>query len=81
MLMGATGILVCSTNSSPLSPAVSKVSAGTMEHFPIFSCSKMHTTLMGAEEAGWRVLGNFLLKSAFVSFSSDNQSAVHNEGL
>ena len=57
-VMGATGVLTCARNSSPLSPAVSKVSAGTIEHFPLFSCHALQKTLTKASKAGWRVLGN-----------------------
>lgn len=54
---GKVGILVCSKNSSPLSPTVSAASAGALEFMTIYSTSNLPKLLMGARDDGWRVLG------------------------
>lgn len=55
--LGAAGVLCCGRNSAPLSPAVSKASAGALEWLPIHACSSMPRTLSRAAEAGWHVIG------------------------
>lgn len=55
--LGAGGVLTCSRNSSPLTAAVSKASAGAMELMQVHSCRNLPATLQMAREAGWRVLG------------------------
>ncbi len=74
-VMGATGVLTCARNSSPLTPAVSKVSAGTVEHFPMFSCHALQKTLTKASKAGWRVLGTLPITGVITS-SYDLKRAV-----
>ena len=51
------GILVCSKNSSPLSPTVSAASAGALEFMKVYSTSNLPKLLNKAREDGWRVLG------------------------
>eukprot|EP00956_Cyclotella_meneghiniana_P028700 scaffold67690_cov55-Cyclotella_meneghiniana.AAC.6 len=51
------GILVCSKNSSPLTPTVSAASAGALEFMKIYSTSNLPKLLNKAREDGWRVLG------------------------
>ena len=55
--LGADGVLCCSRNSAPLSPAVSKASAGALEHLPIHACRSMPRTLARAAAQGWAVMG------------------------
>ena len=55
--LGATGVLTCSRNSAPLSPAVSKASSGALEYLPVHSCHAMQKTLANAAREGWRVMG------------------------
>jgi len=55
--MGQVGILVCSKNSSPLTPTVSAASAGALEFMTIYSTSNLPKLLNGAKEDGWRILG------------------------
>ena len=50
-------MVVTQKNSAPLSPAVSKVSSGAMEVFPIHSCNRMARLLNSARESGWDVIG------------------------
>mmetsp|Transcript_3263 Transcript_3263/g.8321 ORF Transcript_3263/g.8321 Transcript_3263/m.8321 type:complete len:432 (-) Transcript_3263:46-1341(-) len=54
---GEVGILVCSKNSSPLTPAVSAASAGALEFTTVYSTSNLPRLLNGAKEEGWRILG------------------------
>lgn len=54
--LGASGIIVRKRGSCPLSPAVSKVSAGAMESFPIFQLKFVKQFLEEAKRAGWLVL-------------------------
>ncbi|KAL3816703.1 hypothetical protein ACHAXA_009142 [Cyclostephanos tholiformis] len=54
---GGVGILVCSKNSSPLSPTVSAASAGALELMTIYSTSNLPKLLNSARDDGWTVLG------------------------
>lgn len=55
--LGAAGVLTCARNSAPLTPAVSKASAGAVEFMPIHACASMPRTLTQAAQQGWRVIG------------------------
>lgn len=57
--LGVDGILVSAKNSAPLSPAVSKASAGALEFMTnIYGTNNMPKTLSEASESGyWRVFG------------------------
>jgi len=55
--LGANGVLTCSRNSAPLSPVVSKASAGAMEAMPVYSAQNLPRTLAAAAESGWQVIG------------------------
>jgi len=55
--LGATGVLTCKRNSAPLSPVVSKASAGALELMPVHSCRNLPQTLADAKVKGWTVLG------------------------
>eukprot|EP00571_Detonula_confervacea_P015157 CAMPEP_0172308202 /NCGR_PEP_ID=MMETSP1058-20130122/8869_1 /TAXON_ID=83371 /ORGANISM="Detonula confervacea, Strain CCMP 353" /LENGTH=704 /DNA_ID=CAMNT_0013020569 /DNA_START=41 /DNA_END=2155 /DNA_ORIENTATION=+ len=56
-MTGGVGILVCSKNSSPLTPTVSAASAGALEFMTIYSTSNLPKLLNSANEEGWRILG------------------------
>ena len=58
--LGAAGVLTCARNSAPLTPAVSKASAGAVEFMPIHACASMPRTLTQAAQQGWRVIGSAL---------------------
>lgn len=55
--LGASGVLTCSRNSAPLSPVVSKASAGAMEAMPVHSAQNLPRTLAAAANSGWRIIG------------------------
>eukprot|EP00884_Botryococcus_braunii_P015328 jgi/Botrbrau1/2479/Bobra.0226s0037.1 len=55
--LGCAGVLSCARNSAPLSPAVSKASAGALEEVPLHSARNLPRTLTQAASAGWEVLG------------------------
>lgn len=57
MSHGGVGILVCSKNSSPLSPAASAASAGALEFMTVYSTNNLPKLLNQAKDDGWRVLG------------------------
>ncbi len=48
-------VVVCSKNSAPLSPAVSRASAGAMEVMPVYSTDNMMKFLDKSRENGWQV--------------------------
>lgn len=55
--LGATGVLTCSRNSAPLSPVVSKASAGAMEAMSVHSAQNLPRTLAAAASSGWQIIG------------------------
>jgi 21S rRNA (GM2251-2'-O)-methyltransferase len=55
--LGAAGVLACVRNSAPLSPAVSKASAGALEFMPVHACDSMPRTLTQAASQGWHIIG------------------------
>lgn len=59
--LGAAGVLSCDRNSAPLSPVVSKASAGALELTPIYSARNLPKLLADAAADGWQVLGAFRL--------------------
>jgi 21S rRNA (GM2251-2'-O)-methyltransferase len=48
-------VVVCSKNSAPLSPVVSRASAGAMEVMPVYSTDNMMKFLDKSRENGWQV--------------------------
>ena len=54
---GVDGVLLCSKNSAPLSPAVSKVSSGAVEMMDIYSTSNLVKFLKESDGNGWEVIG------------------------
>jgi 21S rRNA (GM2251-2'-O)-methyltransferase len=57
LFLGATGVLTCARNSAPLSPVVSKASAGALEAMMVHSCTNLPRTLAVAADNGWTVIG------------------------
>lgn len=55
--LGVAGVVVCAKNSAPLSPVVSKASAGALESMDVRSVGVMHRFLMRCVEDGWDVYG------------------------
>ncbi|KAI9323459.1 Alpha/beta knot methyltransferase [Dichotomocladium elegans] len=53
---GVDGVVLCSKNSAPLTPTVSKVSAGAMEVMDIYSTHSMVNFLKNAANSGWHLL-------------------------
>lgn len=51
------GVLICSKNSAPLSPAVSKVSSGAVEMMDIYSTTNLVKFLKESNANGWEVIG------------------------
>ncbi len=58
---------------SPLSPTVSKASAGVMEIMPVFSISHMKNFLSSAQEHGWSILGT----SGFPTVNGSSSKVVN----
>lgn len=54
---GVDGVLLCSKNSAPLSPAVSKVSSGAIEMMDIYSTPNLVKFLKESNDSGWQVIG------------------------
>ena len=57
LFLGAAGVVVCARNSAPLSPAVSKASAGAMELLPVHEAGNLPSFLEASAGNGWAVLG------------------------
>lgn len=54
--LGVSKVVVCAKNSAPLSPAVSKASAGAMEAMEVYSTKTMMSFLDKSKKNGWKVL-------------------------
>ncbi|CEP17402.1 hypothetical protein [Parasitella parasitica] len=54
---GVDGVLLCSKNSAPLSPAVSKVSSGAIEMMDIYSTPNLVKFLKDSHTNGWEIIG------------------------
>ena len=67
LFLGAAGVLVSEKNSAPLTPAVSRASAGAMELLRVHSSRNLVRTLAAAREAGWLVAGAALEESTLPS--------------
>ena len=48
-------VVICAKNSAPLSPSVSKASAGAMEVMTVYSTDNMMKFLDKSKENGWQV--------------------------
>ena len=54
---GAHGLLLAARRSPPLSPAVSRASAGAIEHLPVYRATNLRRSLTLLREAGYWTLG------------------------
>ena len=63
IFLGVDGVLVSAKNSCPITPAVSKASAGAVEIVPVHAARNLPRTLDAAREAGWHVVGAALERS------------------
>ncbi|KAI8646066.1 Alpha/beta knot methyltransferase [Parasitella parasitica] len=54
---GVDGVLLCSKNSAPLSPTVSKVSSGAIEMMEIYSTPNLVKFLKESHANGWEIIG------------------------
>ena len=61
--LGADGVLLAEKNSCPLTPVVSKASAGAMEVMPVHATKNLVKTLEAASRDGWDVVGAALGQS------------------
>jgi 21S rRNA (GM2251-2'-O)-methyltransferase len=57
-------VVVCSKNSAPLSPVVSKVSSGAMELMQIYSVDNLMRFIDRSSENGWQIVGTALEETA-----------------
>jgi 23S rRNA (guanosine2251-2'-O)-methyltransferase len=55
--LGASGIITLKKNSAPLTPAVSKASAGALEYFPIIEVANLSETLLRLKRDGFSITG------------------------
>lgn len=60
LFLGVDEVVVCAKNSAPLSPTVSKASAGALEVMDIASTSNMMRFLDKSQENGWQIVGTSL---------------------
>lgn len=61
--LGVSGVLVSAKNSCPLTPTVSKASAGAMELMEVHAARNLPRTLAAAAADGWQVVGAALERS------------------
>jgi 23S rRNA (guanosine2251-2'-O)-methyltransferase len=54
---GCTGLLLTKRRSAPLSPAVSRASAGAIEHLPVCRATNLRSALRSLREAGFWLVG------------------------
>ena len=62
--LGVDEVVVCSKNSAPLSPTVSKASAGALEMMDVTSTDNMMRFLDKSQGNGWQVVGTALAEEA-----------------
>jgi len=65
--LGVDGVVVSEKNSAPLSPVVSKASAGAMELMKVHSTRNLVSFLEEARAGGWTVVGASVDKSVLPS--------------
>jgi len=58
--LGVDGVFMSQKNCAPLTPVVSKTSAGAMEIMKVHEVKNLPKTLEAAKEAGWQVVGTAL---------------------
>jgi 21S rRNA (GM2251-2'-O)-methyltransferase len=57
---GVDEVIICSKNSAPLSPVVSKASAGALEVMTVRSANNLMRLLDESKKTGWQVVGTSL---------------------
>lgn len=62
--LGCDDVVVCAKNSAPLSPSVSKASAGALELMEICSTTNLMRFLDESKKNGWQIIGTALGDSA-----------------
>lgn len=62
--LGVDKVVVCAKNSSPLSAAASKASAGAMELVTVYNAKIMMRFLDNAKANGWQVVGTAVSEDA-----------------
>lgn len=55
--LGAAGLITLKKHAAPLSAAVSKASAGALEHFPVFQVGNLSESLQRLKKEGYTVVG------------------------
>jgi 21S rRNA (GM2251-2'-O)-methyltransferase len=85
LFMGVDGVVTCSKGSAPLSPSVSKASAGAMEVIPVFSAPNLGQLLQHTKQQGgaWNMVGTSLSSQAVplskLAFDSNTVVVLGNE--
>jgi 21S rRNA (GM2251-2'-O)-methyltransferase len=66
LFMHVDGVVTCSRGSAPLTPSVSKASAGAMEVLPVYSTPNLAQLLQHTKQQGdtWKVVGTSLSSQA-----------------
>jgi len=82
--LGVEKVIICAKNSCPLSPVVSKASAGAMELMTIYSTDNLMRFLDASKENGWKVVGTDLSDKSIplsqVPLQSPSILVLGNEG-
>jgi 21S rRNA (GM2251-2'-O)-methyltransferase len=76
LFLGVEGVLVSSKNACPLTPVVSKSSAGAMELMRVHATRNLPRTLEGAASTGWEVVGAALERSVAPSELDSNLPTI-----
>lgn len=58
--LGAQGVITLKKNSAPLTPTVSKASAGALEYFPIIQVNNLSESLQRLKREGYSIVGSTL---------------------
>lgn len=76
--LGVDKIVICAKNSAPLSPTVSKASAGAVEVMTIYSTNNLMNFLDKSVSNGWQVVGTALTLEAtpLKEFSVNNKPTI-----
>jgi len=84
LFLGVDQVVICAKNSAPLSPTVSKASAGAMELVRVAATNNMMRFLDKSKDAGWAVCGTSLgegtVEVSAADFSRPTILVLGNEG-
>jgi len=82
--LGVDGVVVCTKNSCPLSPVVSKSSSGALEVMPVHGVSSMLRFLQQSKANGWKCIGTVLggeaIDSKTLTLEGPTMIVLGNEG-